>query len=799
MQVFLARFSAVILGIFLTASSLFAQRACTASLYGKTVDDHNGEPLSYSVISIAGTDKGAVTDENGAYRIEGICPGTYKVVCTHIGCDTLILRLKITGATRKDFFPEHHAEMLDDVSIVGRIPDAQSSRSETTLTEQELEESKGKTLGDLVKAVSGVTTINNGSSIAKPVIHGMHSNRVLILNNGVRQEGQQWGNEHGPEIDPFIADQLTVVKGANSVRYGTDAIAGVILVNPRPLRDSAGIGGEVNLVGFSNGRQGVVSAMVDGNFARVPALSWRAQGTFKRGGNVHAPTYFLDNSGIREYNFSLAGGYRTRKAGVEIFYSQFNTDIGIFTGAHIGNLTDLQRAFEAEEPLLPADFSYEIGRPYQRIEHELFKTEGYLRTGLLGKMTLTYARQYNLRLEYDKDEPRNDSIAALNRPELQFEITTHTANLAWEHYRRHGFKGTIGIAGIHQGNTYAGRYFIPNFLKSVAGIFITENWKLDSSRLELEAGARFDYVDQQAFRWENNVIVSPEFSYQNISWNVGAIYSLTDQLKVRFNAGSAWRPPGINELFSDGLHHGAAAVEIGDENLDPERSTSFSLSGEYQTERLQLNVDGYHHHFSNFVYLVPVLPPTLTIRGAFPTLHYKQLRAGLTGADFTLRWRITDRVNWTSKASMLRARNLDTEEFLVQMPADRFENTFEYRFKDGKFWRNGYISGTVLGVLRQWRVPPNSDFAPPPAGYTLLGLQLGFDVPVGQQAITCGVGMSNLLNASYRDYLNRFRYYTNEMGRNISFRLTVPFAILRPKTKSQLSPLPSKSISHLTQ
>jgi iron complex outermembrane receptor protein len=119
--------------------------------------------------------------------------------------------------------------------------------------------------------------LKTGSSVSKPVIHGLHSNRVLILNNGIRQEGQQWGSEHAPEIDPFIATQLTVIKGANSVRYGSDAIAGVILVEPAPMPDSAGIRGELNLVGFSNNREGVVLAIAEQRFEKNKALSWRLQ------------------------------------------------------------------------------------------------------------------------------------------------------------------------------------------------------------------------------------------------------------------------------------------------------------------------------------------------------------------------------------------------------------------------------------------------------------------------------------------------------------------------------------------
>jgi outer membrane receptor protein involved in Fe transport len=125
--------------------------------------------------------------------------------------------------------------------------------------------------------MTGVAVLQTGSTIAKPVIHGLHSNRLLILNNGIRQEGQQWGSEHAPEIDPFIATSLKVIKGANTVRYGSGAMAGVIVVEPGELRDSTGIGGEVNLVGFSNGRSGTVSGIIEGRPQLLPNWGWRVQ------------------------------------------------------------------------------------------------------------------------------------------------------------------------------------------------------------------------------------------------------------------------------------------------------------------------------------------------------------------------------------------------------------------------------------------------------------------------------------------------------------------------------------------
>ena len=487
-------------------------------------------------------------------------------------------------------------------------------------------------------------------------------------------------------------------------------------------------------------------------------------------------------NGSKEYNFSYALGYLKPKYGVDFFYSQFNTDIGIFSASHFGNLTDLQQAFESEVPLELDDFTYDIDRPRQHIEHELFRTKAYLVTGKKGKLSLTYARQYNKRLEYDKHAPLNDSLANLNLPALQFELTTHTGEMIWEHIRMNSFKGSVGITGIYQGNTYEGRFFIPNFRKIGAGAFWIENWRSKTKRWEVESGIRFDNIYQRIFMWEGETIISPAKNYMNVSGTLGAIYKMNERLVLRSNVGTAWRPPNVNELYSNGLHHGAASIEVGDSSLVTEKALNLSASAEYSGKKLTVVLDAYYKIINDFIYLKPTLTPTLTIKGAFPTFVHDQVNAHLRGFDLTVNYSITPELKIISKASILRAYNQTMREHLVMMPADRFENSLEYNFKDSKSFTNTNVSISALSVLKQTRVPENSDYVAPPEGYTLLNLSAGMDILMKRNAISIGVSINNLLNTRYRDYMNRFRYFADEMGRNISVRATVPFTLFTPKS-----------------
>lgn len=763
----------IVLLAFQLVDSFAQSDSCTITLCGRVIDNHDQQPLPFATLFIKETQYAAVSDSAGNYCFPKLCKGKYSVKCSHIGCDDVYMQIDVGADTVINFFPEHHSEQLNTVTILGSGKE-KTTQASSELSGKELDKSKGLSLGEAMKEMAGVNSLQTGSNVSKPVIHGMHSNRILILNNGIRQEGQQWGSEHAPEIDPFIANNITVVKGASSVKYGPDAIGGVILIEPGMLRDSLGVGGEINVVGLSNGRQGISSMMVEGNLKRIPSLSWRLQGSLKRGGNIRTPNYYLKNTGLSEKNFSAALGLNKKKVGADIFYSQFNTDVGIFSGAHIGNLTDLQNAFEMEEPLEKANFSYAIDRPFQQITHELFKLRTYLFTGKSGKISLVAGRQFNNRLEFDKDVPSNPLFA--DSPQLAYTITTYTTDLFWDHFTWKGFKGSIGVSGIHQANTYQGRFFIPNYYNRGYGVFAIERWK--KNKLELEGGIRFDTRNLEVFkRLVNNQIYNPLFDYKKLSGTIGGIYRPSSDLSLAINAGTGWRAPAVNELFSDGLHHGAAAIETGDENLVPEQAYSFSVSSVYKTQKINFDINLYYNIIDNYIYLSPELPPVLTIRGAFPAFRYQQADATFRGIDAFLQYNFNGKLSSISKASVLRAFNPEESNFLVMMPSDRFEQELSYNFKDIAKIKKPYAGLSLLYVAKQWRVDPEVDFAPVPESYSLLNFESGFSFVLNKLNIDVDFSIQNLLNTRYRDYMDRLRYFSDAPGRSYNLRIKIPFEI----------------------
>lgn len=652
-----------------------------------------------------------------------------------------------------------------------------TSQSESSLQGKALDRRRGLSLGDALQAMPGVTVVHTGSTLAKPAIRGLNGNRIVILNNGVRQEGQQWGSEHAPEVDPYLASKLTVIQGASSVRYGADALGGVVLVEPWPLRSEPGYGGEIHLAGFSNNREGDVSATVEGAPSWLPDAAWRLQGTLKKGGDASTPHYNLDNTGIEEINQSAALGWQKPSLGFDLFYSRFQTKLGIFSGSHIGSVSDLEAALNRGRPERITDFSYAIDRPYQDVTHQFAKAHAYLATPMQGRVNLAYALQDNVRSEYDH-KPLNDALAARNLPELEFEIMTHTGDLTWDFHPQEDYDAALGMTGMSQFNTYAGRPFIPNFMNFNGGAFAT--LFRHGETFDFEGGLRYDYEFLRTYAREKGAVVTSAFEFDNTSAMLGGIWRFAEGYSGKLNFSTAFRPPGVNELFSAGLHHGAAAVEYGDPDLRPERAYDGTLSLQAKRERWSGELTAYRTYIRDFIYLTPEFPPTLTIRGAFPTFRYHQTDASMWGGDAALRftfWRRGGDWDYVGQASLLRARNEVTGEYLILMPADRFVNGVEWTLPRWRGLTDLHLGASVQTVLKQTHAPADSlDYAPAPPGYVLFGWTAGIRCPLGNKAsLQIELEAENILNEAYRDYTNRFRYYADDKGRNFALRLKIPF------------------------
>jgi iron complex outermembrane recepter protein len=732
---------------------------CVLTLSGSVADADEKAPLEKAVILIKELSRSTETDAEGHYHFYQLCPGNYTLLITHADCDTLSVRIKVESNLVSNFSLPHHYNQLSAVQVLS-LQQSQALQVRETLNNKDMAESRGQMLGEVLKRVTGVTVLQTGSTIYKPVIHGLHSQRILLINNGVRLEGQQWGSEHAPEVDPYVADRFVVIKGAGAIRYGSDAIGGAVLIEPRALPLDQQFHARVNTAFFSNNRQYVTNVQLEQQLRSEPAFSWRTHITFKQGGNARTPLYWLNNTGLRELNAAVMAAYRKPGYRAELFLSGFSTTLGIFSGSHIGNLTDLQTAIASEKPLLNIDrFSYRVGRPNQQVQHYLAKFKLFWSGSAGHRWQLVAAHQENNRKEYDR-------ALITDRPELSLSIGTSSLDLLRETARSTTRNGGLGLQALYQQNVWSGsRFFIPNFRNVNLGVYATE--RVQWGYYTVEGALRFDYRSLVVFRNRNGVNSSTARSFFNPSSTLSISRRINEKSQLRSNSSWAWRAPQVNELYVNGLHHGTASFEIGDSSFKAERSVKQLLQWEYQQDSSWLiDITLHGNYVADFINLVPSMPPTLTLRGAYPTFRFDQINALLYGVDFRFehQW---DR-SWKGgvKGALLWARDLSAKDWLQQMPAHRMEAQLTYMFSAGSF-RNSYVSPSMMRVGRQTRVPASFvDYLPPPAGYTLLQLTMGTDWQWGERSIGMLFGVYNLLNTRYRDYMNRFRYFNDEVGRN---------------------------------
>lgn len=785
-------FSTLYCLVFLTFYSLAQDSTqCSYKLTGQLIDGEcNGAFMGASVYLVE-LKKAVTTNEFGEFEFPNLCKGKYTLRYSFLGYKTFEAVYNIKKNTSDKVILHTDTCELNSITIYGLKSEQLASFTKTILNEKDIQRSSGLSLGETLKEINGVSLYQTGPSIVKPIIHGLHSNRILIVNNGIRQEGQQWGKEHAPEIDPFTANKITVIKGAAGVKYGSDAVAGIILVEPKEFKKTPGLEGELNIAGFSNNRMGVVSGNLDGNFNKIPALSWRIQGTLKKAGDASAPNYILSNTAFEERNFTYALAYHKQKWGLDLFYSQFNTKLGILMSSHTGSLSDLSNAIKRDRPVDIFPFSYEIRRPNQNVEHELIKANIYRNIGFWGKISLTAGYQFNRRKEYDRHKPLTNEWKEL--PQLQLNLTTYSIDLKLEHEPLWGLKGEVGVQNSFQENTYSGRFLIPFYNSYQSGIYWIEKWR--KRRIELEAGLRFD-VKHYASIDEKNSFKTNYLNFQSPSAMVGVNYYLSEKTIWKNSIGNTFRPPTINEIYSNGLHHGSSAFIYGNSEIKPEKAYKIVSTLEYKSPKLSTELSLHYNYINDYIFSNPIFPPIQTIRGAFPAFRYTQANVNFYGFDGLVNYALVSDLQAIAKISTVNAWNYSSNDYLIFIPPYRFSTTLNYAPTWAYFLRKHQVYALLSAeyTAKQTRVPTKNDgiinlpgtdsaieiiggdYKASPEAYTLVNTEIGADFIWGKQHFIMSIQANNLLNESYRNYMNQFRYFADEPGRNIALRIKIPFS-----------------------
>lgn len=715
------------------------------------------------------------TDGNGRFDLRDLPASTVMLRVRALGFAPNAREVELRSADRLlTVHLEPATTLLQEVAVRADTLGERLARvaATSTLDAQALAATRGQTLGETIKNLPGVSVIQFGPSIAKPVIRGLNSQRVLVMNGGLRQEDQQWGTEHAPNIDSFEADAVTVVRGAATVLYGADALGGVVRVDRAALPDTGSMRGSVALNAFSNSRQGAASIGVEGADLSLPGLGttgYRLRLTSRMAGNGAAPDYYLSNTGFRELNGSLALGIRRSWGRAELSFSRFATELGVLRQAHVGNADDLQRAMT----MAPRDsaFTYDIGRPNQRVAHSTMQLRTVRDFANDARLEVVYGLQYNHRREYDNHGP----LRFRNEPAFNLKLFSNSLDVRYTHARYKGWRGTVGTSALAQGNQTLGKAFlIPGYNLWQGAVYAQE--ELGLGRLSILTGLRGDLISQSTIAFGDVGIRSPAgtTSWRNMAGSLGAAYLLRDGLDVAVRVARAWRPPTVNERYAQGVHHGTAQYELGDSALDPEVSLGVESTVRYRGRTVQMEAAAYSNTVSGFIYLQPT-QPVQTIRGAFPGFRYAQADARLRGLELSSSYTPVSRLQFSANGTLVRGTRRATGEALYDMPADRIN--VSARFMGSRRVLGEWFVGTgALLVRQQDGVPAGTVYTLPTAGYALLQLEAGTRAihMLGRTA-DVSVSVNNALDSRYRDYLSRYRLFVNDAGRDVVVRLTMPF------------------------
>lgn len=779
---------------------------CNSTYLGEVKDFHDGSALFGATVYLKNLDKYVSTDFNGKFKFQNLCDGEITLIISHIGCETKEVNVTISGDTFETINLEHHTEELNEVTVKSKSRLQQTTTAQETILRQEtLEAYSSASLGDALKEVSGVSTITTGNTIVKPVINGLHSSRIAIITNGVRLQDQEWGIEHAPNIDINNAGSISVIKGSGTLAYSGDAIGGIVILNPIQTIAKDSLFGKTILNGQTNGRGGNFTTSLTKMFKK----GWfiKGQGSYKQFGDFKAPDYYLTNTGLKTKAFSLLGGFKQFEKGFDVFYSYIDNTMGILSASHIGSIGDLVNAINSSTPLISEDFGYTINKPKQEVTHHLMKAKFYKRFESLGKLSLQYDYQHNQRYEYDK-RVGDDR----DKPAVDLTLQTHSISTDFKFDANKERKFHIGGLFRYQDN-FANpetgvRRLIPDYQKFDIGVFITSEWLLNNTT-NFDAGIRYDFnhIDAKKFyqksRWtalnydddfsdiiigeyHGQWLVNPKLNYHNISASAGIKHDLNKKVNLSLNYNYANRAPNPAELFSDGLHHSAGRIELGDLRITQEQSHRISGTLTYHTNSFSASLETYYNAINDYIYIEPN-GTEHTLRGAFPVWNYKQTNASLMGFDVTLMYELHKNWSLSNRSSFIKGVDQTNNRPLIDMPP--FKTLSALNFHKEK-WLNFKSSLKSEFVARQSSYPNNNfiqfipstntyelvDISTPPSAYHLLHFSSSIQVNTTQKTpIEIGVNINNLLNSSYRDYLNRLRYFADDLGRNIMLSIKINY------------------------
>jgi iron complex outermembrane receptor protein len=756
-----------------------SEKSCNLQLKGQLIDEHDSTALDYASVYILELQLGWSTDSIGYFEANDICPGIYTFRLSHVGCETRDTIVEIKKSTFLKLHLEHHFLELQHTEVYGNRPHIEKAYFQETIPTIDLKD-PSKDLGEILSNITGVNQLQTGTNIFKPIIHGLHSDRIIILQNGVKLSGQSWGAEHAPEIDASSSQSIEVIKGAGGVEFGTDAIGGIVSIQQASPNYDTTWSGKITTSYNTNQLGTATHARLEKGWktSKNAQVSFQLGGTYKRFGDARAPKYVISNSGMLESNGFTALAYKKIFNNFQLesqsYYNFYLRKNGILAASHIGNIEDLENAISSNQPTIIEPWTYKISYPYQQTIHHTFKQEIHFNTSW-AKYQLQYDAQIDQRQELDLRRNGRSDI-----PVMDIDLLTHhLAAKIIKNIHKNTFKAGLELYLKNNHNT-AGtgiRPIIPNYLEQNIALWMHQ--QMVYKKIELDAGARIEFQQYNISTFnQQQQLIYPTRTFNTYALAVNSLYKINSILDWTSGLSLSSRAPSINELYSQGVHQSAAAIEYGDDQMKPE--VSFKWTNKFDlkwTDKAHLSLTPYINFIKDFIYLNPQKDYEVTIRGAFPVFRYQQLglvNLGGIDADLTF-YAIKNFLKIEAQYSFIRMIEVKKRYDLIGTPPNQLKLTAALERTHWGKLQNVYAGLEWKYVGEQFHVNPDADFLAPPRAYHLLSFDSNIDWKIRSKTMGVGIQVNNITNTSYRDYLDRFRYFSDLAGINFIFKFNYTF------------------------
>ncbi|HEX9167097.1 MAG TPA: TonB-dependent receptor [Gemmatimonadales bacterium] len=728
----------MMLPVLLTALAVLPADAGT--LRGR-VTGPAGQPLSDARVEVVEVHRHATTDAAGRYVFGNLPVGLYNVSFSLVGFRPVIRRVTISdGEVALDVTLTPAAVEIPALQVTAS-PSATSALNApqplAVVDSDALRTAQRPTLGETLGALPGLRNWSTGAGIGKPLIRGLGSNRVLVLADGQRVDGQQWGDEHGPNVGTEDAERVEVIRGPASVLYGSDALGGVINVVSPALPDAIGTNGFVNgrlSAGYGSNRSAPEGGVqLEG---ATGAFGFRGGFNGLRSDDIRTPTGTMANSGYEMYGGGGAAGLRGGWGSLAVEYAGRNERVEIH-----------------EDPEEEPDFT-----GFQRIADDRVKATLNLPVSGTSRLEAMAGWERNNRREYEAADDDEVGLGLLSK--------TLTGNVHLHHLLG-AMSGILGASVLRNTFDKSGEEtLIPNSTSSGVGAYLFE--QVERGRWSFSFGARYDFRHLDVEADEDLGVEAQTRDWSSLTGNLGALFRVREPLAVVLNVGRGYRAPSSFELFSNGVHEGTVRFERGNPALRNETSFNTDLAVRVQTRRVTAEIGGFHNRISDYIYSDPT--GLVDAESGYQVYDFTQGDATLTGFEASAEIHPVDAVHMRVAADYVRGHNSVLDQPLPFMPPFRLSYGVRWEGKGVGVLSAPYVDLGGETNSEQTRLDPE-DFAPP--GYTLFHIGAGAAVGLGGTDLRFDLQVRNLFDTEYTGFLSRYKLYAPDPGRNVVFRATL--------------------------